>query len=193
MPGGKQNTWESLWRRDIGEGHMDVVDCIEGRRSIRVFEPDPVDEKVIDEGIRMANLAPSAGNLQARDFIIVRNHSIKKKLMEAAYGQDFVETAPVVVVFCANLERISHYGDRGRTLYCLQDVAAAIQNMMLYLHSKGLGSVWVGAFDEKKAAEALATPAHIRPVAMLPIGHPAEKGVKRRRLAISEQAHRERW
>lgn len=172
---------------------MDVVDCIEGRTSIRVFKPDPVDEEIVAEGIRMANLAPSAGNLQARDFIIVRNHGVKEQLKEAAYGQDFVETAPVVVVFCANLERVSHYGDRGRTLYCLQDVAAAIQNMTLYLHGKGLGSVWVGAFDEKRAAEVLGTPAHIRPVAMLPIGYPAEKGVKRRRLAPSEQVHRERW
>ena len=172
---------------------MDVKDCIEGRTSIRVFKPDPVPEEIVDEGLRLANLAPSAGNLQARDFIVVRNHAIKKRLMEAAYGQDFVGTAPVVVVFCANLERIAHYGDRGRSLYCLQDVAAAVQNMMLYLHSKGLGSVWVGAFDEGKAATALGVPAHIRPVAMLPIGHPAEKGVRRRRLPLSEQVHRESW
>ncbi|MGB2581626.1 MAG: nitroreductase family protein [Thermoplasmata archaeon] len=172
---------------------MDIKECIEGRTSVRVFKPDPVTDEVVDEGLRMANLAPSAGNLQARDFIIVRNHGVKKRLMDAAYGQDFVETVPVVVVFCANLERVSHYGDRGRTLYCLQDVAAAIQNMTLYLHGKGLGSVWVGAFDEKKAAEILGVPAHIRPVAMLPIGYPAEKGVHRQRLPLSEQVHRERW
>ena len=172
---------------------MNVVECIEGRTSIRVFKSDPVGDEIVDEGLRLANLAPSAGNLQARDFIVVRNHSMKRRLMEAAYGQDFVETAPVVVVFCANMERISHYGDRGRTLYCLQDVAAAIQNMCLYLHDKGLGSVWVGAFDEAKAAEALEVPQHIRPVAMLPIGYPAEKGIRRRRLVSSELVHRERW
>lgn len=172
---------------------MDVKDCIEGRTSIRVFKPDPVDDDVIDEGLRLANLAPSAGNLQARDFIVVRSHATKKLLMEAAYGQDFVETAPVVLVFCANLERISHYGDRGRTLYCLQDVAASIQNMTLFLHSKGLGSVWVGAFDEVRAANALGVPEHVRPVAMLPIGYPAEKGVRRRRLPSAELVHRERW
>jgi nitroreductase len=176
-----------------GGSRTDVKDCIEGRTSIRVFGPDPVLDDIIDEGLRLANLAPSAGNLQARDFIVVRNHAAKRMLMEAAYGQDFVETAPVVVVFCANLDRISHYGDRGRDLYCLQDVAAAVQNMALYLHSKGLGSVWVGAFDEGKASEALGIPSNIRPVAMLPVGHPAEKGVRRRRLPLSEQVHRERW
>ena len=172
---------------------MDVSEAIEGRTSIRVFRGDPVDDVIVEEALRLANLAPSAGNLQARDFVIVRNHSTKALLMKAALGQDFVETAPVVIVFCANLDRIAHYGDRGRLLYCLQDVAAAVQNAMLYLHSKGLGSVWVGAFDEDQAAAALNLPSHIRPVAMLPIGHPSEHGVRRRRLPLSELVHRESW
>ena len=172
---------------------MDVADAIEGRTSIRVFKDEPIDDETVQEALRLANLAPSAGNLQARDFIVVRNHRTKKLLMKAALGQDFVEAAPVVVVFCANLERIAHYGDRGRQLYCLQDVAAAVQNAMLYLHSKGLGSVWVGAFDEDQAAAALNLPSHVRPVAMLPIGYPAERGVHRNRLPLSELVHRESW
>lgn len=172
---------------------MDVVDAIEGRRSVRVFKSDPVDEETVSEGLRLANLAPSAGNLQARDFIVVRNRATKKLLMEAAYGQDYVASAPVVVVFCANLNRIAHYGQRGSDLYCLQDVAAAVENMMLYLHSRGLGSVWIGAFDEKKTSDALGLPDALRPVVMLPIGHPAEKGVKRRRMPMDELTHRERF
>ena len=172
---------------------MDVADAIEGRTSIRAFKDEPIDDEIVQEALRLANLAPSAGNLQARDFIVVRDHRMKKLLMKAALGQDFVEAAPVVIVFCANLERIAHYGDRGRQLYCLQDVAAAVQNAMLYLHSKGLGSVWVGAFDEDKAAAALNLPSHVRPVAMLPIGYPAERGVHRNRLPLSELVHRESW
>jgi nitroreductase len=172
---------------------MEVVDCIEGRTSIRVFRPDPVSDDIIDEGLRLANLAPSAGNLQARDFIVVRDAAVKKELMRAAFGQDFVRTAPVVVVFCANLERIEHYGERGRELYCMQDSAAAVQNFCLYLHSKGLGSVWVGAFDEAKAAVVLGTPDHVRPVAMVPLGYPAEKGVRRKRLPMQDLVHRDRW
>jgi nitroreductase len=172
---------------------MDTVECIENRTSIREFKPDPVDEDIITEALRMANLAPSAGNLQARDFIVVRNAATKKALAQAAYGQDFIRTAPLVIVFCANLERIGHYGERGRNLYCLQDVAAAVQNMSLYLHSKGLGSVWVGAFDEERAREALGIPPHARPVALLPLGYPAEKGVHRRRLPMDSLVHREKW
>lgn len=172
---------------------MDIVDCIERRMSIRVFTQDPVEESVVDEALRLANLAPSAGNLQARDFIVVRDVGTKRALMEAAYKQDFIRSAPVVLVFCANLARIGHYGGRGRDLYCLQDVAAAIENVMLYLTSKGLGSVWVGAFDEKKAAAALSLPSEARPVAIVPIGHPAEPGVRRKRLPLGSVVHRDRW
>lgn len=172
---------------------MEIVECIENRTSVREFRPDPVDDDVVTEALRMANLAPSAGNLQARDFIVIRNAATKKALAQAAYGQDFIRTAPLVIVFCANLERIGHYGERGRNLYCLQDVAAAVQNVSLYLHSKGLGSVWVGAFDEERAREAIGAPAHARPVALLPLGYPAEKGVHRRRLPMESLVHREKW
>lgn len=172
---------------------MDVVECIEGRTSIRVFKGDPVEDSVVEEALRLGNLAPSAGNLQARDFVVVKNAHTKKALMEAAFGQDFVRTAPVVLVCCADLERIKNYGERGRTLYCLQDVAASIENIMLFLVSKGIGSVWVGAFDEKKASEALDLPPQIRPVAMIPVGYPGEKGARRRQLPIQDIVHREKW
>lgn len=172
---------------------MDIAECIESRTSIREFRPDPVDDGIVTEALRMANLAPSAGNLQARDFIVIKNAATKKALAQAAYGQDFVRTAPVVVVFCANLETIGHYGERGRSLYCLQDVAAAVQNMSLYLHSKGLGSVWVGAFDEEKARAAVGAPPHARPVALLPLGYPAERGVHRKRLPLDSLVHWEKW
>jgi nitroreductase len=172
---------------------MEVVECIEGRTSIRAFGPDSIEDSTIGDMLRLANLAPSAGNLQARDFIVVKSAQVKKKLAEAAYGQDFVRSAPIVVVFCANLKRIEHYGERGRSLYCLQDVAASVQNAMLYLHSKGLGSVWVGAFDEERVRAVLEIPSEARPVAILPIGYPSEEGVKRRRLAPEQITHREKW
>jgi nitroreductase len=172
---------------------MDVETCIEGRTSVRDFRPDPVDDSIVQEALRMANLAPSAGNLQARDFVVVRDIGAKKALAEAAYRQDFVRTAPVVIVCCANLERIRHYQERGEKLYCLQDVAAAIENMMLYLFSKGVGSVWIGAFDEAKTSQALSLPGHARPVAIVPIGFPSGEGIRRRRLPLSTFVHMERW
>lgn len=172
---------------------MDIDTCIRGRKSIRAFKAEPLDDRVIEEALEMANLAPSAGNLQARDFIVVKNEDTKRALAEAAYDQDFVSEAPVVIVFCANLKRIGHYGERGRTLYCLQDSAAAVENMLLYLHGKGVGSVWVGAFDEEKARKVLEVPSESRPVAIIPIGYPARPGGKTGRMRQESLVHREKW
>jgi nitroreductase len=172
---------------------MDIEEIIASRTSIRAFKSDPIDDSTVDTALRLANQAPSAGNLQARDFVVIKNSHTKKMLAEAAFNQDFIRTAPVVIVCCANLGRVKSYGDRGRTLYCLQDVAAGIENMMLYLHSKGLGSVWVGAFDEAKVSEALMLPEIARPVALVPVGYPAGKGVRRTRLPIGHYVHNEKW
>ena len=172
---------------------MDIEKCIEGRRSIRAFKSEPVDDSIITEALRMANLAPSAGNLQARDFIVVKDAATKAALAQAAYDEDFVRSAPVVVAVCANLQRIGHYGERGRTLYCIQDSSAAIENMILFLHSKGIGSVWVGAFDEEAAGAALHVPEEARPVALIPIGHPAETGTKTGRIPLDRIVHKEKW
>ncbi|MEM4728303.1 MAG: nitroreductase family protein [Thermoplasmata archaeon] len=172
---------------------MELVEAIEGRRSVRAFKNEELPEGFIEEAVRVGNLAPSAGNLQARDFVVVRDAGTKKRLAEAALGQDFIAEAPVVLVVCANARRIAHYGERGRELYMLQDTAAAIENILLYVHSKGLGSCWVGAFNEAEVSEALGLPNWVRPVAILPIGVPAERPAKRRRLALSEILHHERW
>ncbi len=172
---------------------MDVEECIATRRSIRSFKTDPVEDDIVEVALRLANQAPSAGNLQSRDFVIVKSAHTRKLLSEAAMNQDFVRTAPVVVVCCANLERIASYGKRGSTLYCLQDVAAAIENIMLYVHSKGLGTVWVGAFDEGKVREIMGLPEHARPVALLPIGYPSGKGMVRTRLPREKFVHDEKW
>jgi len=179
-------TWKETER-------MDIDTCIEGRRSIRAFKPEPVDDSIINEALRMANLAPSAGNLQARDFIVVKDAATKATLAKAAYDEEFVRSAPVVVVVCANLQRISHYGERGRTLYCIQDSSAAIENLILFLHNKGIGSVWVGAFDEAAVRTALHVPSEARPIAMIPLGHPAEKGTKTGRIPLDRIVHKEKW
>lgn len=172
---------------------MEIEACIEGRRSIRDFKPDMLDNSIVTEALRMANLAPSAGNLQARDFIVIKDARTKEMLADAAHDQDFVRTAPIVIAVCANLKRIGHYGERGRTLYCIQDSAAAIENMILYLHGKGVGSVWVGAFDEEKAREILNVPTEARIVALVPIGYPVGKGSRTNRLPQEHVLHKEKW
>lgn len=172
---------------------MELTEAIRKRRSIRRFKSDPIEDKIIERIIELGNMAPSAGNLQPRDFIIVTDKDQRFALAQAALNQTFIYDAPVVVVVCANYERAASYGSRGRDLYCIQDSAAAIENMLLSIVDFGLASCWVGAFNEKKVSQILTLPPHVRPVALLPIGHPAEEKNSSYRISLDGLIHRNRW
>jgi len=156
---------------------LDFWEVINRRRSIRAYESDrPVSQAVIRQLLEAAIRAPSAGNRQPWHFIVVPDEGTKVALASAAYGQRFVAQAPMVIVVCADPERsAARYGARGRDLYSLQDTAAAIENLLLAAVALGLGACWVGAFDERAAASALGLEPHLRPVALIPIGYPAER------------------
>ena len=155
---------------------MDVFEAIKGRRSIRAYTREEVSEEEVKQLIEAARSAPSAGNIQPWEFVIIRDAKIKQKLAAAALDQTFIEEAPVVIVVCADETQSSWgYGSRGATLYCLQDTAAAIQNVLLAAHALGLGTCWVGAFREELVKKVLNVPINIRPVAIIPVGHAAEK------------------
>lgn len=152
---------------------MEVYEAIKGRRSVRRFKKEPVEEEKIEALKEALRSAPSAGNLRMRRFYFVLNEEVKKRLMVAAFSQRFVLEAPLVVVACANLKIADYYGRRGVELYAIQDAAVSVENMLLLAHSIGLGSVWVGAFAEAEAARALSLPEELRPVAIVPVGYPA--------------------
>jgi SagB-type dehydrogenase family enzyme len=124
--------------------------------------------------VQAAIRAPSAGNRQPWHFVIVRREQVRERLAKAAGGQDFLVQAPVVIVVCTDPERsAARYGDRGRSLYCIQDTAAAAEHILLTATALGLGSCWVGAFDDSAVAGALQLSATLHPVAMIPLGVPA--------------------
>ncbi|MBM4432325.1 MAG: nitroreductase family protein [Chloroflexi bacterium] len=159
---------------------MDLWTAIERRHSVRSFRDSDVSATSVQKILEAAVRAPSAGNRQPWHFVVVRRKVVKEALAQAAYGQSFVAEAPVVIVVCADAERsATRYGSRGRSLYCLQDTAAATEHVLLAATALGLGSCWVGAFDEGSAACALGLPAHLRPVAMVPIGQPTSESTGR--------------
>ncbi|MGF3584686.1 MAG: nitroreductase family protein [Thermoplasmatota archaeon] len=173
--------------------YMDIKDVIRARHSVRSFSDKKIPGRLIYELIEYANLAPSAGNLQAREFIVVDDPGIKKRLCAAALNQDFIVEAPVSIVVCANLNRINPYGKRGRELYCLQDAAAAVEHILLLAVDYGLGACWVGAFDENKVSEILNLPEYVRPVAIIPIGYPKGEIETTGRVQTNELIHKNRW
>jgi nitroreductase len=170
---------------------MDFWSVIEQRHSIRAFATSPVSDEAVERILGAAIRAPSAGNRQPWHFLIVRNPRIKTALEVAAHGQSFVGEAPVVIVVCAEPERsAARYGNRGRELYCLQDTAAAVEHILLAAAALGLGACWVGAFDEAAAAKAVQLPSHLRPVALVPLGVPAQAPSATPRRALAEVSSR---
>ncbi len=173
---------------------MDFDKVAKKRRSVRSFSEKDIPEEDIQEIIEIGHMAPSAGNLQARDFILIKDDENKKKLAKNAYGQSFIKEVPWVIVICANKERSGKkYGERGRELYSIQDATAAVENMLLAVVDKGYGAVWVGAFEEEKVAKQLNVPDHVRPVAIIPVGYPSKVPQKPDKIDMNKLTHYESW
>ncbi len=153
----------------------DCIQRIMSRSSIRRYTEGSIPESDIEEILKAGFSAPSAGNMQPWRVVVVRNESTRSLLAEAAGNQSFVARAPVVLVVCAvPRESAQRYGQRGVSLYVLQDTAALVENLLLAAHFSGYGACWVGAFNEDLAREAVGVPDDMRPVAIIPVGRGAE-------------------
>jgi nitroreductase len=154
---------------------MDFSQVLRDRRSVRRYENRPVPREIISKLIDAAEAAPSAGNLRARKYVIIAKKEMAKALAMAAYGQSQVESAPLLIVVCADVDRSSsRYGDRG-SLYAIQDADAATMCLLLAAHDMGLGACWNGAFDDQIVREALSLEEHVLPVAIISVGWPSDK------------------
>ena len=154
---------------------MNVFEAIATRRSIRKFTVQDVPMEILGIIMDAGRYAPSTNNIQNWRFVIVKNPESKQRLAEASLQQMWIAEAPVIIVVCAETEKIKRfYGVRGERLYAVQNCAAAIQNMLLTAHALGLAATWVGAFDETMLARTIGIPEDVRPQAIIPIGYPDE-------------------
>jgi nitroreductase len=170
---------------------MDYFEIVNERHSIRAYENKLVEPEKLQQILRAVNRAPSAGNLQAYELYLTCDEKCKSALVAAAYHQEFVAQAPLVLVFCAHADRSAvRYKERGIDLYCVQDATIACTFAMLAATALGLATVWVGAFDEDEVRQVIGAPSTHRPVAMLPIGYAAESPRLRRRRSLNDLVHR---
>ena len=171
---------------------MEIFEAITNRRSVRAYKQLVLPLGTIEKLLDAARWAPSAGNVQPWAFVVAASTDMKRALCLAAYSQKEIEDASIVIVVCADEKRAEErYGARGKTLFCLQDTAAAIQNILLTAYSLGLGSCWVGTFKEGQVRKAIRAPDEMRPVAMIPVGYPDEAPEARGRRSLSEIIYRE--
>ncbi len=166
---------------------------LKGRSSVREYRNEPLDEEEIEYILSCAQTAPSAGNREAWDVVVVTDEDMRLDLSLAALEQSHIRDAPAVLVVCANYVRsMSQYGERG-ILYAVQDATIAGTYMMLAAHAAGLRSCWTGAFREDEVREILGLPQHIRPIALLAVGKGQPPQERTGRMALEEHVHREIW
>lgn len=157
---------------------MSLLDVILSRRSIRRYENKEIPKDVLDQIVEAGRQSPSAMNIQPYRFVIVKKSEIKKE-MKSIFSR-FLEKAPVIIVGCANPK------SRLAGKWAIGDTSIALQNMVLAAWSLGVGSCWIGSFNEKKTKQALKIPEDWKVVALLTLGYPAETPKPRKKKSTDE-------
>ncbi len=179
---------------------MEIMEAIKTRRSVRKYKDIPVSDKVLNEILEAARLAPSWANTQCWRFIVVRDTAVKAALAEMIGknpSTEAIKTAPIVIVACAELGKSGFYkgvavSDLGD--WFMYDVAIAMEHIALAAHALGLGTVHVGLnFDSKKTANILGIPPGFRAVVMTPLGYPEGESRIIPRKELSEIVFYDRW
>jgi nitroreductase len=168
---------------------------VKRRAMIRAYKSDPVPEEKLQRLLNYAVHAPSAGNLQPWEFIVVKSPETRAKLAKAAFDQTSVATAPVIIATCADIQRAgSKYGARG-SFYSLVDTAFASLLILLGAVEQGLGACFVGSYNPEEVTKLFALPEHVRPVGLITIGYPAESPRKPEtpKLELGKLVHAEKW
>ncbi|NQT79858.1 MAG: nitroreductase family protein [Candidatus Aminicenantes bacterium] len=164
---------------------MSVLEIIQKRRSIRKYKNDPIPEDVFQRVLEAARLAPSGKNLQPWKFVLVQNQELKEKLAKASAGQYFMAIAPIIVVACGFPENC--YSSMGRYMKSWPvDVTIALEHLILQAEEEGLGTCWIGSFEEEEVKSILNIPEDVKVLALTPLGYPAERPPDRGRKHLED-------
>lgn len=182
-----------------------ILEVIQNRKSIRSYSSREIEQEKLQKILEAGRLAPSWQNRQCWHFVVIQSRDTIKQLAlksgVLSKTNFFMKDAPLVIVACADPQKSGYLNGQ---YYYLVDTAIAFQHMMLVAWELGIGSCWMGAFNEEKTKEILNVPENIRVVALSPFGYPAQKeGVyskavkafarSKHRKPIEEIVHWERW
>lgn len=169
---------------------MDAVEALLTRRSIRKYKQGDVPDSAVKDVLTAAMSAPSAGNQQPWQFIVVRDRQTLVKMTEIHPSAQMLKEAALAIVVCGDLSLEKYKG------WWVQDCSAAMENMLLAIHASGFSSVWLGVYPRQERVEGLrklfGLPEHVVPLAIAPVGLPGEKKGKENRYAESK-VHRDKW
>lgn len=178
---------------------MDFTEVVASRKSIRDYSNKTIEPEKINKILKAAILAPSWANKQCCRFVVVTQKSKINKL--SSLINPWLKDAPVVIVACADPE---NSGSKNGMDYYLVDVGISLQQLILAATDLGLGTCWIGGFNETKIKKILEIPDHIKVVAMTPIGYRKERESFRsriskkiigsnKRIPFEKVVHKEKW
>lgn len=176
------------------------VPVIYERVSVHSFQNKPVPKDVLEEILTAGTMAPTSGNMQSWEFIVIDDPEIKEKIVDdttfggyyskGAKSQQWIKQAGVIIIACTNFKRaVARYGELGRDLAPL-DTASAVQNMLLTATAMGLASCWVGGFHVEKLKKMLNIPIYVRPAGLVPMGYPIEKTEPKKKMPVRWVTHK---
>lgn len=169
---------------------MDVSKSIDVRRSIRKYKKTELEDEKLIRILESARIAPSAANRQQWKFLVVKKFETRRDLVDACHAQKFVEEAPVVIVACST--ESEHKMPCGQYAYTV-DLSIALSFMVLQATELGLGTCWLGAFDEKMVKKVLKIPDKIRVVGIITVGYADEEPNARPRKSLDEIIVEDSW
>jgi nitroreductase len=169
---------------------MALLPEIESRVSVRSFTDEPVAEAQLSRIIEAGRLAPSAKNRQSWRFVVIEDPTVRSSIREAAFGQEYVGQAPVIVALCTT--NIEYKMPNGQLSYPI-DLSMAASFMMLQAVHEGLGTCVVTTFREEDVKSLLTVPYSMRIVMLLAIGHAKESGEKASRLPEERTVSHNHW
>lgn len=202
---------------------METREAIKKRRSQRSFLDKPVDKKVIEKLLELANLAPTAMGLQNRNFVVITDPETKEKIADASFKQSHLLKTPVIIAFTTNINIFKqkeflvgcekwgtnifgatpkNYQDNRKfqenwkiwsELWPIQDVDAAITTLMLAAIDEGLSTCWIGLFDIQEVEKILELPKNQKIVSLVCLGYPKSSPSMQNRKPVKELIHDEVW
>jgi coenzyme F420-0:L-glutamate ligase / coenzyme F420-1:gamma-L-glutamate ligase len=197
-----------------------MLDAIRERRSIRKYQSRTVPHELIEQVLVAAGWAPSAHNAQPWRFIVLADESVKRELAETmaeSWAADMAKdglkieadkrkvrverfaTAPVLILACLTMDGMMEFSDEKRQNserdLAMQSLGAALQNLLLAAHAKGLGACWFCApgFCKETVRKVLKIPDEVEPEALIAMGYPAEKPPVPSKKLLGDYCFKNKW
>jgi len=152
---------------------MNTLEAISTRRSVRSFTSKPIAKEIVEELLRAAMSAPSAGNEQPWQFVVIDDRKMLDRIIDVNPNAKMCKEAQAAILVCGDTTKEKYPG------FWVQDCSAAAQNILLAAHEKGIGSVWTGIYPIKERVEGfrrlLSLPENVIPFCLVPLGYPAKQ------------------